>query len=231
MQYTLLMVSVTTLARLRQGDDAFKMGVCSIECCVLLQEKNKGREREDGKKTEKVKRSKYKRWTHTQNPKQSTKRNKQKPSEDYSMKITAASSPFLSLQGSLISCVWMESKGMSLATTLQSSLKEDFLLLSCALVFTCVLSSQGLRFFFHPSITVGGGVSLGRGEGGETPGVWGRSCSSADFGGLGPPLAGCLPGRNCGVAKAVVGRGWAFRPWPWLSAKFLFPEIWRIFEC
>lgn len=65
MQYTLLMVSVTTLARLRQGDDAFKMGVCSIESCVLLQEKNKGREREDGKKTEKVKRSKYKRWTHT----------------------------------------------------------------------------------------------------------------------------------------------------------------------
>lgn len=59
------MVSVTTLARLRQGDDAFKMGVCSIESCVLLQEKNKGREREDGKKTEKVKRSKYKRWTHT----------------------------------------------------------------------------------------------------------------------------------------------------------------------
>lgn len=57
------MVSVTTLARLRHGDDAFKMSVCSIESCVLLQEKNKGREREDGRKTEKVKRSKYKRWT------------------------------------------------------------------------------------------------------------------------------------------------------------------------
>lgn len=57
------MVSVTTLARLRHGDDAFKMSVCSIESCVLLQEKNKGREREDRKKTEKVKRSKYKRWT------------------------------------------------------------------------------------------------------------------------------------------------------------------------
>lgn len=77
------MVSVTTLARLRQGDDAFKMGVCSIESCVLLQEKNKGREREDRKKTEKVKRSKYKRWTPKKNPKQSTKRNKQKPSEDW----------------------------------------------------------------------------------------------------------------------------------------------------
>lgn len=78
------MVSVTTLARLRQGDDAFKMGVCSIESCVLLQKKNKGREREDRKKTEKVKRSKYKRWTpKKKNPKQSTKRNKQKPSGDW----------------------------------------------------------------------------------------------------------------------------------------------------
>lgn len=234
MQYTLLMVSVTTLARLRQGDDAFKMGVCSIESCVLLQEKNKGREREDGKKTEKVKRSKYKRWTHThtQNPKQSTKRNKQKPSEDYSMKITAASSPFLSLQGSLISRVWMESKGMSLATTLQSSLKEDFLLLSCALVFTCVLSSQGLRFFFStPPSWLGAEYPWAEGKAGKPLESEGGAALLLASGGLGPPLAGCLPGRNCGVAKAVVGRGWAFRPWPWLSAKFLFPEIWRIFEC
>lgn len=149
---------INTLVQLRQGDNAFKMGVCSIKSCTLLQEKN----REKGRKEKRWRRgreaSTRDRHTHKKNPKQNIQRNKQNPNENYSnyhlcyMKIAAASSPFLSLQGSLISCIWMESKAMSLAPTLQSSLKEDFLLLSCALFFTCVLSSQGLQrpwgFFF-----------------------------------------------------------------------------------